>query len=83
MKRITADMVAEEFLKCFIRHHGLPRAIVSDRGSQFVGHMWSRIYELLQINHHLSTSYHPKTDGVTKRINQEIKHYLRYFATYS
>ena len=34
---------------------------------------------LLGIERNHSTAYHPITDGQTKRINQEIKQYLRIF----
>lgn len=32
---ITAEAVVEKFIRVFYRHYGLPRAIVSDRGTQF------------------------------------------------
>ena len=32
MAATTAEAVAERLLNSFIRHHGLPSAIVSDRG---------------------------------------------------
>ena len=32
MASITAEAVAKRLLNCFIRHHGLPLAIISDRG---------------------------------------------------
>lgn len=83
MRTIKTQSVAEEFLKCFIRHHGLPRSIVSDRGSQFLGHMWQTVCKLLRIHHRLSTSFHPETDGSTERMNQELEHYLRCFTTYA
>lgn len=37
------------------------------------------LYELMEIKHNLSTSHHPQTDGPTKRVNQEVKQYLRLF----
>lgn len=79
---ITTEAVAERLVDCLIRHHGFPRAIVSDRGPQFVSLMWKRICELLKITRRLSTAYHPETDGATERMNQEIEHYLRCYTTY-
>jgi hypothetical protein len=82
MASITTEAVAERLMVSLIRHHGLPRAIVSDRGPQFVSLMWKRICELLRITRRLSTAYHPETDGATERMNQVIEHYLRCYATY-
>ena len=33
---ITTETTAKTLLQCLIKHHGIPRAIVSDRGPQFV-----------------------------------------------
>jgi hypothetical protein len=82
MASITTEAVAERLVVSLIRHHGVPRAIVSDRGPQFVSLMWKRICELLRITRRLSTAYHPETDGATERMNQVIEHYLRCYTTY-
>jgi len=82
MTSTTTEAVAERLLSSFVRHHGLPSAIVSDRGPQFVGHVWKRICELLKITRRLSTAYHPETDGATERANQVVEHYLRCYTTY-
>jgi hypothetical protein len=79
----TTNDTAEALLWCLIRHHGLPRAIVSDRGPQFVSHMWKRICELLNIKRRLSTAFHPETDGATERMNQVVEDYLRAFVSYA
>jgi transposase InsO family protein len=76
------EAVAERLMVSLIRHNDLPRAIVSDRGPQFVSLMWKRICELLRITRRLSTAYHPETDGATERRNQVIEHYFRCYATY-
>lgn len=79
---MTAPAVANIFVRCVYRHHGLPRAIVSDRGSQFVGLVWKRVCQLLDIKRRLSTAYHPETDGATERMNQNVETYLRTFVSY-
>jgi hypothetical protein len=80
---IEAKTVAERFIYCFYRYHGLPEAITSDRGRQFVGHLWRRICQLAGINQRLSSSYHPETDGATERMNQTLEEYLRLFCSYT
>ncbi len=77
MSTIEAKDVARVFLRTFYRQHGLPAAIVSDRGSQFTSALWKRVCQLLGIVRRLSTAYHPETDGATERMNQTIETYLR------
>ena len=82
MKEITTEATAETLLSGLIRHHGLPTAIVSDRGVQFVSLVWKQICDLLRIKRRLSTAYHPETDGATERANQELEVYLRAYVSY-
>jgi hypothetical protein len=81
-ERITAEYVAELFVRCFYRRHGLPIAIVSDRGTQFTGDLWKKVCELLSIVRRLSTAFHPETDGSTERMNQNIEGYVRSYVDY-
>lgn len=80
---IKAETVAKWFVRHYYRQHYLPGAIVSDRGTQFVGRLWKRICQLLGIVRRLSTAYHPETDGSTERMNQEVETYLRTFVDYA
>jgi hypothetical protein len=56
--------------------HGVPKMVISHRGSQFV-----TFFEQLHVplGTHLihSLAYHPETDGQTKRVNQILKDMLR------
>jgi transposase InsO family protein len=79
MKDITAESVADWFLSTYYRQHGLPLAIMSDRGSQFVGALWARICQLLNITRRLSTAFAPETDGSTERMNQNVEVFIRSF----
>lgn len=83
MTSITAEAVADKVIQCFVRHHGFPGSIVSDRGTQFVGRFWKRLCEKLKIIRRLSTSYHPETDGATERANQDLETYLRAYTSYA
>lgn len=65
------------------RLHGLPDSIVSDRGTQFTSEFWKWLCKLLQIDHHLSTAYHPQTDGQTERMNARVEQYLRAYVNYA
>ena len=66
MAHIHAEDVAETFIDYYSCLHGLPKAITSNRGSQFVGDMWALLCKILGVERRLSTAYHPETDGATK-----------------
>jgi Integrase zinc binding domain len=76
---IMAEGAANLFYRHVWCHHGLPRRVVSDCGSQFVADFMTELYRLLGITVALSTAYHPQTDGQTERVNQELEQYLRLF----
>lgn len=38
-EEMMAKSVAEIFIHCFYRHHGVPNLIISDKDSQFIGIM--------------------------------------------
>lgn len=80
---IDAEAMAKWFVRVYYRQHALLRAIVSDRGKQFVGILWARICSLLGITRRLSTAYHPETDGSTERMNQTLETYLRMFVDFA
>jgi predicted aspartyl protease len=83
LKDTKAETVAKWFVREYYPQHFLPRAIVSDRGSQFVGLLWSRMCQLLGIKRRLSTAYHPETDGSTERMNSTMETYIRTFCDYA
>ena len=80
---LTAEAVAETFVRCFYRHHGLPTAIVSDRGPQFTSALWARVCQLLRIVRRLSTAFSPETDGSTERMNQNVEAFVRTYVDYA
>ena len=82
MKETRAIDVAQTLLEHIFQHHGLPTAITSDRGTQFVSMLWTEVCRLVKITRRLSTAFHPETDGATKRANQELETYLRIFTSF-
>jgi hypothetical protein len=55
--------IANLFFKEVVRLHGLPKSIVSDRDTKFVGHLWRTLWKNLGINLSFISAYHPHTDG--------------------
>ncbi|KAI0992319.1 hypothetical protein K3495_g15867, partial [Podosphaera aphanis] len=82
MERPTAKETAEVFLNHIVRFAGLPDSLVSDQGRSFIDKTWREICSNLNINHKLSTSYHPETDGQTERTNKTLEVYLRHYVNY-
>ena len=80
---LTSAGLAELILDRLISQHGLPNAIVSDRGSKFVSRLWRYLMSRLGVQLRLSTAYHPQTDGQTERVNQVLEQYLRIFTSYN
>src|SRR5258706_2043432 len=74
---ITSDEFAKLFISVYYSLHGLPKAMVSDRGPQFIGYVWKTVCKLLQVERRISTAFHPQTDGSTERANTEIEVLLR------
>lgn len=59
-----------------VKLHGLPHSIVTDRDTIFVSALWKHLFKLYKVKLQLSTTYHPQTDGQTKRVNQCLEMYL-------
>lgn len=77
-----ATKIAELFLRYVFANHGLPKSIVSDRGSVFTSNFWQALMSLMHVRTDLSTSFHPQTDGQTERVNQTLEQYLRIYLNY-
>ncbi|PHJ15811.1 retrotransposon ty3-gypsy subclass, partial [Cystoisospora suis] len=73
----AADDIADILIKDVIRLHGVPKSIVSDRNSRFTIDVWTRLCEQLNIKRHMSTAYHPQSDGQAERTNQTTEQMLR------
>jgi transposase InsO family protein len=74
---ITVNSVAKAFVDNIFKLHGLPTVIVTDHDRIFTSHLWQTLFKSLGVKLHLSTTYHPQTDGQTERVNQCLEGYLR------
>jgi hypothetical protein len=57
--------------------HGVPKKIMSDRGSQFTSKFWEKLHESMDTRLNFCSAYHPQTDGQTESTNQIIEDMLR------
>jgi transposase InsO family protein len=73
----SRQQLMELYMSRIVCLHGVPKKIVSDRGTQFTSRFWERLHEALDTQLHFSFTYHPQTDGQTKRVNQILEDMLR------
>jgi transposase InsO family protein len=73
----SAVDTARLFFDTVVRHHGLPRAIVSDRDSKFTSDFWSELMRLMGVQLKMTTSYRPQADGQAERQNRVLEDALR------
>ena len=75
------DMGSEEFAQVFLREvfakHGIPKNLVSDRDTRFTSKFFKELCRHLGVKHHMSTAFHPQSDGQTERANCVLEDMLR------
>ncbi|KAI3776250.1 hypothetical protein L1987_46023 [Smallanthus sonchifolius] len=64
------------FLKKLFTRFGIPKAIISDRGTHFCNAVMEKALERYGVTHHLSTAYHPQTNGQVENANRGVKRIL-------
>jgi hypothetical protein len=69
--------LADLYISRIVCLHGVPKKIISDRGSQFTSRFWEQLHDSLDMKLRFSTAYHPQTDGQTERTNQVLEDMLR------
>lgn len=73
---IETEQVAEALLDMFSRV-GVPREILSDRGSQFTSDMMKEVCRLMSLKQIMTTPYHPQCNGLCEKFNGTLKQMLK------
>jgi len=80
MDKLTKEAnIVEIYMKEVVKLHGVPKTIVLDRDSKITSNFWKGLFKGLGENLNISTTYHPKLDGKTKRTNIFIEYLLRMY----
>nr|GEZ13592.1 reverse transcriptase domain-containing protein [Tanacetum cinerariifolium] len=73
------DKLARFYLKEVVTRHKIPISIICDRGSRSTSNFWKSFQKATGTWLHMSTAYHPQTDGQSERTIQTLKGMLRTF----
>ncbi|GKC13251.1 reverse transcriptase domain-containing protein [Tanacetum coccineum] len=68
--------VVVKFLKKLFYRFGMPKALISDRGTHFCNKIMKITMKRYGVNHRFSTSYHPQTSGQVENTNRDLKRIL-------
>jgi hypothetical protein len=74
---LDGRQLADLYIYRIVSLHGVPKTIVSDRGSQFTSRFCKKLHEALGTKLSFSTAYHPQTGGQTEWVNQILEDMLR------
>ena len=73
----STESVAQAFFADVVRLHGIPQSMVSDRDPVFTSAFWKELMRLVGTKPHMSTAFHPQSDGQSEAANRVIIMYLR------
>jgi hypothetical protein len=65
--------LVELYIARIVCLHGVPKKIVSNRGTQFTSRFWEKLHEAMDTKLNFSSAYHPQTE----RVNQILEDMLR------
>ncbi|GJT92286.1 reverse transcriptase domain-containing protein [Tanacetum coccineum] len=68
--------VVVKFLKSLFARFGMPRAIISDRGSHFCNDQFAKVMSKYGVIYRLATVYHPQTSGQMEVSSRGLKRIL-------
>jgi hypothetical protein len=78
-KTIDVNGIAQLFFEFVFKRFRLHDVLISNQGPQFASAFARELAWILQYDVHLSTVYHPQTDGQMEQTNQEVETYLQIF----
>jgi transposase InsO family protein len=74
-----ATNIADIYMREITKLHGVPKEFVSNRDPKFTSKFWKGLFKEFGMNLNFNTSYHLKSNGKTKRVNQVIEDMSRMY----
>ncbi|GJX61087.1 putative reverse transcriptase domain-containing protein [Tanacetum coccineum] len=71
------EKLARIYINEIVARHGVPVSVISDHDGRFASYLWQALQKVLGTKLHMSTAYHPKTDGQSERTIQTLEDMLR------
>ncbi|GKD68917.1 putative reverse transcriptase domain-containing protein [Tanacetum coccineum] len=72
-KDYSTKKLARLYTDEIFARHGVPVSIISDRDARFTSRLWQTFYKALGRQLDMSTTYHPQTNGQSKRTIQTLE----------
>lgn len=72
----NSTVVAEAFIQHIFKLHGIPKSIVSGKGSTFMSKFWKHLLKEMGTTLAMSYAFHPQSDGQTEALNKCLELYL-------
>jgi hypothetical protein len=76
----SAKTVAQAFFSDIVHLHGMPQSIVSNRDVVFTSTFYQELMRLMGAKLHMTSAFHPQSDGQSEADNKVITMYLRCFS---
>ena len=70
----ASNLVVDEYTPRW----GCPHTLLSDRGTELISQVSRAVYQTLGAVNNFTSSYHPQTNGMVKRINHTLSQMLSY-----
>jgi hypothetical protein len=68
----SAELAAQAFFTDIVHLHGMPQSMVSDRDPVFTSMFWKELMRLMGAKLHMTSTFHPQSDGQTEAANRVI-----------
>ncbi|GJT61090.1 putative reverse transcriptase domain-containing protein [Tanacetum coccineum] len=67
------EKLARIYINEIVARHGVPVSIISDHDGRFTSHLWQALQKALGTKLHMSTAYHPETDGPIQTLEDMLR----------
>jgi hypothetical protein len=71
--------VVDIYMREVAHLHGIPKTFVFERDPKFTSNFWKGLFKGFRTNLNFNTTYHPKFDGKTERLNQVMENMIRMY----